>query len=260
MSYGVRLSQNSLLDSGSYSDLTIITHGKERRVHQAIVCPQSEFIAKAGNFRSRNEENSSDRSRSSAIVDFKEEDSDVVGSTIHFSYRSNYDIETLGGDEHLAPETTQPHEGRLIMHVGAYVLTEKYVVEGLKALSWVKFETACDAQEFAQRDFFSAAEFAYASTVEADRGIRDAVAEPFINIPDTWTLIQGGQYYRPYMFCHTTFCSTSVQMHKRSLPPTGARWGRPRWHDSVLSGKGTSDRQEELYAEFDESGYCIQIE
>jgi hypothetical protein len=65
------------------------------------------------------------------------------------------------------------------MHAKIYAVTEKYVVEGLKALSSAKFETACNAQQFTPGDFFSAAEFVYASTVEANKGTRDGIVEAF---------------------------------------------------------------------------------
>ncbi|RXG41910.1 hypothetical protein VDGE_30598 [Verticillium dahliae] len=72
------------LASGSYSDLTIISHGKERRVHQAIVSPQSEFVAKACHFRSQDEGDSSATPSMSTILNFEEEDPELVGGMIQF--------------------------------------------------------------------------------------------------------------------------------------------------------------------------------
>jgi len=42
----------SLLVSPKYSDLTMVCHGQEFRVHRAVVCPQSPVLAAAcdGNF------------------------------------------------------------------------------------------------------------------------------------------------------------------------------------------------------------------
>lgn len=122
--------------------------------------------------------------RSSVTVDFKEEDPEVVGCVVQFMYRSNYDIETLGGDGgDLGSAPSQPYERHLILHAKVYALAEKYVVEGLKALNLAKFETACDAQQFNSGDFLSAAEFAYASTIEADRGMRNAIVKAFYQHP-----------------------------------------------------------------------------
>lgn len=103
---------------------------------------------------------------------------------IQFMYRSTYDIETLGeAGDHLESDTSPPHECHIILHAKVYALAEKYVVEGLKALSLAKFETACDAHN-SPGDFFSATEFVYTSTIETDRGMRDAAVKAFYQHPE----------------------------------------------------------------------------
>ena len=62
----------------------------------------------------------------------------------------------------------------LVIHGKVYALAEKYAVDGLKALALQKFKTAA-SQEWASKDMLEAAQLAYSSTVESDRGLRDAV-------------------------------------------------------------------------------------
>jgi len=63
---------------------------------------------------------------------------------------------------------------RLLTHAKVYSLGEKYLIDGLKALALQKFETAAE-KHWQKDDFLNAAREAYTSTIETDRGLKDAV-------------------------------------------------------------------------------------
>jgi hypothetical protein len=71
------------------------------------------------------------------------------------------------------PELLTPN---LTIHAKVYALGEKYDIGGLKTLSLVKFKT--EARVHWNTDgFISAVEEAYTSTIDQDRGMRNAVVE-----------------------------------------------------------------------------------
>jgi hypothetical protein len=71
------------------------------------------------------------------------------------------------------PELLTPN---LTIHARVYALGEKYDIGGLKTLSLGKFKT--EARVHWNTDgFISAVEEAYTSTIDQDRGMRDAVVE-----------------------------------------------------------------------------------
>lgn len=70
----------------------------------------------------------------------------------------------------------------LMVHTKVYALAEKYMIEGLKMLALEKFTTAA-TQYWESSTFLEAAREAYTSTIELERGLRDAILEVFYNHP-----------------------------------------------------------------------------
>ncbi|KAI3530701.1 BTB/POZ domain-containing protein [Colletotrichum abscissum] len=79
--------------------------------------------------------------------------------------------------------TNSTHISCLLLHAKVYTAAEKYVIGGLKDLAVAKFKAAA-AQAWDPADFLDAANEAYTSTIDSDRGFRDAVIEAFATHTD----------------------------------------------------------------------------
>ena len=66
----------------------------------------------------------------------------------------------------------------LILHTKAYILADKYIIPGLKALAMNKFKAAAQ-QHWCARHFLLAVEEAYTYTIDGQKGIRDVIIQTF---------------------------------------------------------------------------------
>ena len=73
-----------------------------------------------------------------------------------------------------------------VIHARVYALAEKYDVRGLKALAQEKFELSL-SHTLDESTFVKAAEEAYTSTIDSDRGLRDVVLQKFRQRPELAT-------------------------------------------------------------------------
>lgn len=71
-------------------------------------------------------------------------------------------------------EGSEDRKSNLVIHARLYAIGEKYGIPGLKALTLSKFKKETTSF-WNTSDFICAAEEVYTSTVEQDRGMRDAV-------------------------------------------------------------------------------------
>ncbi|KAK4245719.1 hypothetical protein C7999DRAFT_33934 [Corynascus novoguineensis] len=154
-----------LYSSGEYSDLVISCRREEYHVHRAIVCTQSEFFAAACR--------TSFKEAQEGKVDLPDDDPRLVHIMIHYLYHFDYDLD-------LQPKQTSPSaaemDGPLYTHASIYALGEKYLIRGLKTVALRKFRDAATAVVDVD-DFVKATLEVYTSTVEDDRGLRDAVVK-----------------------------------------------------------------------------------
>lgn len=74
------------------------------------------------------------------------------------------------------PESEESIGPNLTIHAMVYALGEKYDIQGLKALSLEKFKKEARSY-WDSDDFLRAVEEVYTSTIDADRGMRDAVVD-----------------------------------------------------------------------------------
>ncbi|KAL1979254.1 hypothetical protein VTN96DRAFT_6393 [Rasamsonia emersonii] len=74
---------SNILESGSFSDLTLICGSKIFRVHCCIICPQSKFFCKAldGPFQEA----------SSRTITLHDDDPSIVEKMLHYLYEANYE-------------------------------------------------------------------------------------------------------------------------------------------------------------------------
>ncbi|KAK1659875.1 hypothetical protein BDP55DRAFT_562102 [Colletotrichum godetiae] len=100
---------------------------------------------------------------------------------IQYFYLLDY-RQSLYTDSLLPSPELEPSEAEsitcLLLHAKVYTIAEKYAVDGFKDLSIAKFKAAA-AQVWGPNDFLHAATEAYTSTIDTDRGFRDAVLEAF---------------------------------------------------------------------------------
>ncbi|KAM4065565.1 BTB/POZ domain-containing protein [Hirsutella rhossiliensis] len=166
------LSLAKLYNLGTYSDFTITCGSAEYRVHKAIVCPRSRFFAAACNDAFQEGHN--------GVVNLPEDDPRIVRLMVYFFYHLTYpavsldDADTAAARQHAFLEKVH----HLRVHAMVYALAEKYSVDGLKDLAMRKFEQEV-GKHWDSDDFIQAAEYAYTSTVEGDRGLRNLVVKTF---------------------------------------------------------------------------------
>jgi hypothetical protein len=173
--------------------LTITCGNDEYKVHKAIICPRSTFFAAACNGRFQEGK--------SGIVVLADDDPEAVELMIHYFYYFDYTtqaevqnkltVETLRQASSMSPSATlAQHEKALrdrfgafntmapsiTVHSRVYALGEKYDIQGLKHLSLEKFKKEAKTH-WDSDDFITAIVEVYTSTVDGDRGMRDAVVE-----------------------------------------------------------------------------------
>jgi len=187
-----------LLEGGAYSDLTINCGHDKYNVHRAIVCPRSTFFEKACD--------SQFKEAHTRAIELPGDDPKAIELMLHYLYRLDYpqqqqepqqgthssspgvgaDLETsiasskkqrkmLKAVSHHADRKI-PKTSNLLIHAKMYALGEKYDIQGLKDLALGKFLTEVEFY-WDTDDFIKAFEEVFTSTVEEDRGLRNACVD-----------------------------------------------------------------------------------
>ncbi|CAI0645624.1 unnamed protein product [Colletotrichum noveboracense] len=166
-------SLESLYKTGIYSDLRIFSLTKSYLVHRAIVCPRSGFLAAACR--------SPFKEAADGAISLPDDEPLVVDMMIQYFYLLDYQ-QSLYSDSTSQPleleHTNTTHISCLLLHAKVYAAAEKYAIGGLKDLAVAKFKTTA-IQDWDPAAFLDAASEAYTSTIDTDRGLRDAVIEVF---------------------------------------------------------------------------------
>ncbi|KAJ3551204.1 hypothetical protein NPX13_g11422 [Xylaria arbuscula] len=166
---------------GEYADLIITSHGKEYHVHKAIVCPRSDFFAAACR--------GAMKEACTGTIDLPDDDPQAVDMMVYYFYHLDYNpppLQAIQDEEAVNKTDTNdfgddvialcPSHSDLVVHAKVYALAAKYLISGLKALSLQKFEAATQ-RDWARDDFLDAVQEVYTSTLDSDRGLRDAVVK-----------------------------------------------------------------------------------
>jgi hypothetical protein len=74
------------------------------------------------------------------------------------------------------PQTTDTDASQLLLSAKMYEIGDKYDVVGLKQLALAKFSLAC-AKCWESQEFAPAAHYAFSTTPESDKGLRDIVTK-----------------------------------------------------------------------------------
>lgn len=126
--------------------------------------------------------------------DFIGDDPQSVDCLIQFMYRQNYqnNYGGLGDEQKDGRAIGNPDEIKVsdcvddchpVFHVRVYALAEKYGIPALKKLALDKFQKSMQ-QGISPDQFMDSAEEAYTSTVQQDRGLRDAIIDHFHAHPE----------------------------------------------------------------------------
>ncbi|RYP10046.1 hypothetical protein DL764_000904 [Monosporascus ibericus] len=157
-------SLKGLYTSGNYSDLAITCRGKSYQVHKAIEASEGK-------------------------IDLPDDDPEAVDAMISYLYLLNYDLK-LGNASQVgegeAAETATSEEApagstrasrtrpALVAHAKVYILADKCLISGLKALALRKFATSV-REHIDVDDFVHAMQEVYNFTLENDKGLRDVI-------------------------------------------------------------------------------------
>ncbi|OWY49671.1 hypothetical protein AA0118_g5068 [Alternaria tenuissima] len=172
----------SLLESGDYSDFVITCGTDTYNVHKNVVCTRAGFFKGAERFTAGQE-------GATAKADLSEDEPEIVKLLVQYLYEGEYDIKLT--DVKLAdmadsarpvccpdwvPPTTGTEATQLLVSAKMYEIGDKYDVLGLKQLALAKFSLACE-KYWESQEFAPAAHYAFSTTPESDKGLRDIVTK-----------------------------------------------------------------------------------
>ncbi|KAF2807276.1 uncharacterized protein BDZ99DRAFT_368734, partial [Mytilinidion resinicola] len=114
-----------LYKSDLFSDLTIICGSNPSPVHQAVICPRSDYFAAALRFPGKEAEEGK--------IDLSVEDPEMVERMIYYFYHLDYLPTSYN---------RRPNQGVLEIHAQMYAMADKYQISEMKDLAKAKFEAA----------------------------------------------------------------------------------------------------------------------
>ncbi|CAN9427161.1 unnamed protein product [Alternaria alternata] len=183
----------SLLESGDYSDFAITCGSDTYNVHKNVVCTRSGFFKGAERF-------TANQGAATAKADLSEEDPVIVKLLVQYLYEGEYDTKLAD----MTLDTAQPQAkeacvnfvcleccpdwasgteskstsdaSQLLLSAEMYEIGDKYDVLGLKKLALSKFSLLCD-EYWDDVLFAPAAHYAFSTTPENDKGLRDIVTQ-----------------------------------------------------------------------------------
>ncbi|KAK8208940.1 hypothetical protein M8818_003903 [Zalaria obscura] len=158
------------------ADLKVICGDDTYHAHKFLLCLQSEFFRLAlrkGAFpwKEQNEGIITIEAAPTNAFDQNADDPVAIKWMMHYFYHLDY-LET--------ERPTVISQSHLIVHTKMYALGEKYGIPGLKALALVRFEESANIH-WRGAEFAEAIPVIYTSTIEQDRGLRDAVVRKTIS-------------------------------------------------------------------------------
>ena len=169
-----------LFDSGEESDMTVQCGNRVWKLHRVILYAGSEYFKKAcqgGKFQvhyfaasigTRSSQADSNQEGTTGTIELKDEDPQMVGLFLRYFYAQDYQIDDNGKEP-------------LIAHARMYAIADKYSVPLLKDLAKERFATCLkniESEGIQSLDipiFATAIEIIYTTTLDSDRGLRDAI-------------------------------------------------------------------------------------
>ena len=169
-----------LFDSGEDSDMTVQCGNRVWKLHRVILYAGSEYFKKAcqvdkfqvryfaASICTRSNQADSNQEGITGTIELKDEDPQMVGLFLRYFYAHDYQIDDNG-------------KAPLIAHARMYAIADKYSVPLLKDLAKERFATCLKnieskgIQSLDIPTFANAIEIIYTTTLESDRGLRDAI-------------------------------------------------------------------------------------
>ncbi|KAI8938337.1 hypothetical protein NX059_005988 [Plenodomus lindquistii] len=187
----------SLLASGKYSDLVITCGSDTYNVHESVVCSRSGFLERAERYPQED-------GSLTGKVDLPEDDPAMIKLLVQYLYEGTYDlpeitpgpVPTLSSqfrrkirfitDSHIHAKADAGGTGQyaritdinpnMLLNAKMYELGDKYYVIGLQDLSRERFAYSCESS-WDSDDFAPAAHYAFSTTPDTDKGLRDIVVQ-----------------------------------------------------------------------------------
>ncbi|KAK8234720.1 BTB/POZ protein [Phyllosticta capitalensis] len=153
----LRHSISGLLQSGLYSDATIVCDDQTFHVHKAVICTQSAYFARAF------DKDNGFKEACTNVIELQDVSSAVVRSMLEFMYHCDY------------TKCEDPNED-LIANIYIYNAAEMFQLKELKEAAAQRFKAGADTMSGLPM-LRAAIESIYEGTVEQDRCLRDVVVE-----------------------------------------------------------------------------------
>ncbi|KAL1999358.1 hypothetical protein VTN02DRAFT_4640 [Thermoascus thermophilus] len=167
-----------LLESGQYSDFTIICGDREFRVHQAIVCPQSKIFERActGKFVEA----------STKTMTLVQEDPAIIALMIDYLYTHSYKDTDDEEDDWDFSDTLKPQDdekkeepARVPTCVRLYAVADKYMIPSLKSAARDRF-AAWAVEHWSTPSFLLAVREIYENETGNYVELRDVAVRPMV--------------------------------------------------------------------------------
>ncbi|KAL2005433.1 hypothetical protein VTN00DRAFT_2644 [Thermoascus crustaceus] len=169
---------SQLLESGQYSDFTIICGDREFRVHQAIVCPQSKIFERActGQFVEA----------STKTMTLVQEDPAIISLMIDYLYSHSYKDKDDEDDDWDFSDTLRPQDDekkdeppRVPTCLKLYAVADKYMIQGLKSAARDRF-AAWAIENWSNPSFLLAVREIYENETGNYVELRNAAVRPMV--------------------------------------------------------------------------------
>ncbi|KAG0646411.1 Kelch repeat and BTB domain-containing 5, partial [Hyphodiscus hymeniophilus] len=162
--------QAMLLETGKWSDLSIICHGKTFKLHRSIVCVQSKPLEAMADGKFMEGIN--------GVITLNDDDLDVFECLVSFFYKETYDdshnvTTTLAVPSSMNDSFVGTSQA-LLLNAKVYVMAEKFDIPELKKLATVKYEAAVPI-DWNSEAMAASINVVYEETPQSDRSLKEVM-------------------------------------------------------------------------------------
>jgi hypothetical protein len=117
--------------------------------------------------------------------------------------------------------SSDPTKSNFVIHAKMYAIGEKYGISSLKSHSLQQFKEEVETY-WSHVDFLKGVQEAYTSTVDEDRGMRDAIVDVFCKRPDILDYDEAKSAIKGLDLCYDLLLRARAYTKKRL--PHGQEW------------------------------------